>query len=61
MTSLAGLRVLRQAGVIRPIRPDRIVPLVRALRRWGVTPAAGYAAGAVRDPHRVALVDEAAR
>lgn len=59
MSSRARLRVLRRAGVIRPVRPDRIVPLVRALRRWGVTPAAGYAAGAVRDPHRVALVDEA--
>ena len=58
MVSRAGLRVLRRAGVIRPVRPDRIVPLVRAVRRWGVTPAAGYAAGAVRNPRRVALVDE---
>jgi len=58
VTSRAGLRVLRRAGVIRPVRPDRLIPLVRAVRRWGRTPAAGYAAGAVRIPDRTALVDE---
>lgn len=58
MISRAQLRVLRHAGVIRRTRPNRIPALVRALRRWGRTPAAGYAAGAVRNPDSIALIDD---
>jgi hypothetical protein len=29
-----------------------------AVLRWGITPATGYAAGAARHPHRLALVDD---
>jgi acyl-CoA synthetase (AMP-forming)/AMP-acid ligase II len=58
MMSRAQLRVLRQAGVIRRTPPHRLPALVRALRRWGRTPAAGYATGAVRRPDGVALIDD---
>jgi acyl-CoA synthetase (AMP-forming)/AMP-acid ligase II len=58
MIGRAELRVLRHAGVIRRTPPGRIPRLIRALRRWGRTPAAGYAAGAVRTPDRVALIDD---
>ena len=44
--------------MIAPTRPDRAVRAVRALRRWGPTPAAAYTGSAARYPNRAALVDE---
>jgi acyl-CoA synthetase (AMP-forming)/AMP-acid ligase II len=58
VTSLRTLATLTRAGVVRPERPDRVVGLGLALLRWGATPAAGYAAAAVRSPDDLALVDE---
>jgi acyl-CoA synthetase (AMP-forming)/AMP-acid ligase II len=55
----AGVRVLLRAGLLSPIRPDRVAGMGRALARWGITPATGYAAGAARHPDRLALVDDA--
>jgi fatty-acyl-CoA synthase len=52
-------RVLLQAGVLRPMRPDRLARVAAASWRFGASPAAGYAAGAARHPRRIALVDEA--
>ena len=57
-TKLHTLATLAQAGIIRPTRPDKVVALATALVRWGPTPAAGYAASAVRFPDEVAIVDE---
>ena len=59
VTSARTLATLTRAGVVRPERPDRVVGLGLALLRWGATPAAGYAAAAVRSPDDLALVDEA--
>jgi len=55
---VGSVRVLAGAGLIRPIRPDRLVRSVLALVRWGPSPAAGYEASAVRYPHNPALIDE---
>jgi fatty-acyl-CoA synthase len=55
---LTGARVLVRAGVLRPVRPDRLIGMAAALARWGLTPASGYAAGAARHPDRVAIIDE---
>jgi acyl-CoA synthetase (AMP-forming)/AMP-acid ligase II len=52
------LRVLGGAGVIRPYGPRTLVALGRTILRWGTGPAGGFASLAVRDPHRVGLVDE---
>ncbi|MDQ3871603.1 MAG: AMP-binding protein [Chloroflexota bacterium] len=52
------VRTLAEAGVLRPLRPDKVVGIGRALRRFGPTPAAGYAASAIRHPDRTAIVDE---
>ncbi|MCW3063816.1 MAG: acyl-CoA synthetase, partial [Solirubrobacterales bacterium] len=52
------LVTLGRAGVLHPDRPDRLVRVLLALRRWGRTPAAGYETGAARAPERVGLVDE---
>jgi fatty-acyl-CoA synthase len=51
-------RTLLGTGMIAPVRPDRAVRAVVALRRWGPTPAAAYAVSAVRYPEREAIVDE---
>jgi acyl-CoA synthetase (AMP-forming)/AMP-acid ligase II/uncharacterized membrane protein len=51
-------RVLAGAGFIKPERPDRIVRTLALMRRWGPTPAAGFAASAIRYPHEVAIIDE---
>jgi fatty-acyl-CoA synthase len=49
---------LMRAGVLQPSRPDRIVRALLALRRWGSTPAAGYAISAFRFPDAPAVIDE---
>jgi fatty-acyl-CoA synthase len=51
-------RTLAAARVIRPTRPDKLVGLLRALRRWGPTPAAGATTGAIRSPDATAIIDE---
>ncbi len=51
-------RTLATAGFIRPERPDRILRTLGLMRRWGPTPAAGFAASAIRFPHDTAIIDE---
>ena len=36
-----NLKTLAEAGVIRPIRPDKLARIARELARWGASPAAG--------------------
>jgi fatty-acyl-CoA synthase len=50
--------VLTRQGVIGPLRPDKLLRIVLAFRRWGVTPPLGFAVGAVRHPDRPAVIDE---
>ncbi|MGI5128721.1 AMP-binding protein [Pseudonocardia sp. CA-107938] len=50
---------LVRSGVIRPIRPDRILGMGVGGLRYGLTLTAGYAAGAARHPDRTAIVDDA--
>ena len=57
--TLGDLRVLSAAGLIRPLGPGALLGLAAALGRWGVSPAAAYAAGAALSPDREAIVDEA--
>ncbi len=62
MTSLGQrlhtVRTLAGAGVITPTRPDKLVRVGLALRRFGPTPAAGYTSSAIRYPDEAAIVDE---
>ncbi len=51
-------RTLIAAGVVAPGRPDRVARAILAVGKWGRTHAAAYAAGAARNPDRLALVDE---
>jgi acyl-CoA synthetase (AMP-forming)/AMP-acid ligase II len=51
-------KTLIGAGIVRPVRPDKLLRLADALRRWGATPAAGYTASAIQYPNDVGLIDE---
>ena len=55
---LGSVKVLIDAGVVRPMRPDRLLKTVQTLVRWGRSPAAGSIALAYRFPDETAIVDE---
>jgi acyl-CoA synthetase (AMP-forming)/AMP-acid ligase II len=50
---------LTRSGVLRPVRPDRLVGMGGGLFRYGATVAAGCVAGAARHPDRTAVIDDA--
>ncbi len=52
------VKTLVEAGLIAPIRPDRLVGVGRALVRWGTTSAGAIAVTAARTPAQPAVVDE---
>src|SRR5438270_1342375 len=54
----AAAKVLTSAGLVSPVRPDRLLGMALSFSRWGFSPAAAYAAGAARDPDRIAVIDE---
>ena len=49
---------LIDTGMFEPLRPDRVLQSLVALRRWGATPAGAYSGAAARYPDRLALIDE---
>src|ERR1700742_427549 len=51
-------RVLREAGVVGPMRPDRAVRVASTFLRWGASPATGVTASAIEHPHEIAIIDE---
>jgi acyl-CoA synthetase (AMP-forming)/AMP-acid ligase II len=58
VASATAAKVLARSGVVRPVRPDRLLGMALSYGRWGASPAAAYAAGAARNPDRLAVVDE---
>jgi acyl-CoA synthetase (AMP-forming)/AMP-acid ligase II len=54
-----NLKVLADAGVIRPVRPDKLAAMAVLLTRWGASPAAGIAGAAVNYPDEPMIEDEA--
>jgi acyl-CoA synthetase (AMP-forming)/AMP-acid ligase II len=52
------LKVLHQAGIVEPLRPDKAVKIGATFLRWGASPATGVATAAVHHPHALAVVDE---
>ena len=55
---LGSVRVLAEARIIRPIRPDRLWGVLRTLQKWGRSPAAGAISLAARFPDETMIVDE---
>jgi len=56
--SLFNLRVLRRAGVLGPIRPDKGLKMGLTFARWGASPATGAATAAIHYPDETSIVDE---
>jgi acyl-CoA synthetase (AMP-forming)/AMP-acid ligase II len=56
--ALGGVKILADAGVIRPMRPDRVVKVLQTMARWGRSPAAGTISLADRFPDDTAIADE---
>jgi acyl-CoA synthetase (AMP-forming)/AMP-acid ligase II len=54
----SSVRVLAKSGLLGPYRPDHVVGMGLAARRYGLSPAGAYALHAARDPDRAAVVDE---
>jgi acyl-CoA synthetase (AMP-forming)/AMP-acid ligase II len=52
------VRVLREAGILEPLRPDKALKIGATFLRWGASPATGIAAAAIHRPHATALIDE---
>ena len=53
-----NVKVLVEAGIVRPTRPDKAIRVARELARWGASPAAGAAAAAIRYPNETMIIDE---
>jgi acyl-CoA synthetase (AMP-forming)/AMP-acid ligase II len=51
--------ILTQAGIVRPMRPDKLMRIAERYMRWGASPALGSAACAIDYPDGIAMVDEA--
>ena len=49
---------MADAGIVRPVRPDKLVGVVATLKRWGRGPASGYIASGLLCPDATAIVDE---
>src|SRR5438270_6334347 len=54
----AAAKVLTSAGVVAPVCPGRLRGMAVSFSGWGFSAAAAYAAGAARDPDRIAVIDE---
>jgi len=54
-----NVKVLAGAGVIRPVRPDKLAAMAVLLSRWGASPAAGIAGAAINYPDEPMIEDEA--
>ncbi len=53
-----GVKVLTEAGVLRPIRPDKLARMALVLAQHGASPAAGAISAAIHHPGETALIDE---
>jgi fatty-acyl-CoA synthase len=51
-------RVFQRAGLVRPVRPDKLIRSGLTLARWGPTPAAGFTSAAIHRSDDVAIIDE---
>ena len=51
-------RVLRRAGIVGPMRPDKALRVGSTFLRWGASPATGVTVAAIEHPHEIAVLDE---
>src|SRR5688572_2726435 len=58
LRELKTLGAVARTGFLRPVRPDRMVRMMREAQKWGLTVAAGTAMSAARYPDGTAIIDE---
>jgi acyl-CoA synthetase (AMP-forming)/AMP-acid ligase II len=51
-------KVLHEAGILEPMRPDKALKIGSTFVRWGASPATGVTTAAIHHPHELAIVDE---
>ncbi len=51
-------RVLRSAGIVGAMRPDKALRVGSTFLRWGASPATGVTVAAIEHPHEIAILDE---
>ena len=56
--SIFEARVLHEAGILAPMRPDKALRAGSTFLRWGASPATGITVAAIEHPHEIAIVDE---
>ncbi len=58
MSKAASVRILAEAGLVRPIGPVKLFRTLEAIKGWGLGLAGGFSALAARSPDAEGLVDE---
>jgi fatty-acyl-CoA synthase len=53
-----NIRILARAGLVAPMRPDKVARIALAGARWGASTATGVIVGAIRHPNRPMVIDE---
>lgn len=56
--SIFEVKVLHEAGIVAPMRPDKAAKIGSTFLRWGASPATGVTTAAIHHPHELAIVDE---
>jgi acyl-CoA synthetase (AMP-forming)/AMP-acid ligase II len=56
--SVFEVKVLREAGIVGLVRPDKAAKVASIFLRWGASPATGVATAAHKYPHEPMLIDE---
>src|SRR3954468_8005000 len=56
--SVFQAKVLHEAGILEPMRPDKALKIGSTFLRWGASPATGVTTAAIHHPHELAIVDE---
>jgi len=56
--SIFEAKVLREAGIVGLVRPDKAAKVATTFLRWGASPATGVATAAHKYPHETMIVDE---
>jgi acyl-CoA synthetase (AMP-forming)/AMP-acid ligase II len=56
--SIFEAKVLREAGVVGLVRPDKAAKVAATFLRWGASPATGVTTAAHKFPHETMLIDE---
>jgi acyl-CoA synthetase (AMP-forming)/AMP-acid ligase II len=51
-------KILLEAGIVAPMRPDKALRVGSTFLRWGASPATGIATAAIHHPHEIAIIDE---